>query len=428
MRLPRLFFKGKPGVYLCSSDLLEGVPRLSKKDKRVLKKLIFDCAFYSGFEIITYSITPRGFYVLLRSFKIKPLSDSQLLKRYIRVHNEYQTYLLHSKLIKYGSDSEKGIKIRKKVMGLMNDLTNYFRSLKVRFVSYYTKVHSWSGSMWRDRYVCRPVEDKRAVIMSAAGIVDALPVYKGNTSDPCTYEFCGLGDAVSRNKIFRGIYMQLTNTRTWKKALDKCFKAVENAETLLAKKILPRAFGNMNIDQLAEKALNDGRTIPSGRKGSKAFFNKRFTELKKYKKRFGHCDVPKGWKENPGLGKWLAGQRSRKRQGKLRPEYFNALDKLGVVWDIGMGKRLHRKTKPYIRKGPSYVEKWEGHFKSLKDFVKRNGYAHLPRTYKDDPTLANWVWTQRSKRSQGKLTEEQISKLDSIGFIWNPKKRKKKQP
>jgi hypothetical protein len=38
--------------------------------------------------------------------------------------------------------------------------------------------------------------------------------------------------------------------------------------------------------------------------------------------------------------------------------------------------------------------------------------------YKLNPALGIWVSTQRTSKKKGQLSEEQIAKLDDIGFAW----------
>ena len=58
-----------------------------------------------------------------------------------------------------------------------------------------------------------------------------------------------------------------------------------------------------------------------------------FAELKRYKGRFGDCDVPKGWDENPKLSAWVTAQRTRKKGGTLSIDRQAQLDALGFDWD-----------------------------------------------------------------------------------------------
>jgi len=65
-------------------------------------------------------------------------------------------------------------------------------------------------------------------------------------------------------------------------------------------------------------------------------WGKRFEELKKYKKRFGHCNVSKGKrdKDYKGLADWVSDQRLnfRKQSPLLTPERIKKLSLLGFSW------------------------------------------------------------------------------------------------
>ena len=66
------------------------------------------------------------------------------------------------------------------------------------------------------------------------------------------------------------------------------------------------------------------------------------------------------------------------------------------------------------------------HFKALEDFKQENGHCDVRVRSKQNPSgsLGRWVEKQRSQyhlKSEGKaskITDEQINKLESIGFKW----------
>jgi superfamily II DNA or RNA helicase len=66
----------------------------------------------------------------------------------------------------------------------------------------------------------------------------------------------------------------------------------------------------------------------------------RYDELKAFHAEHGHCNVPKGWKENPALGTWVSNQRKVYKEGKLSEERTQQLEALGFVW-----RRIKRKKK-----------------------------------------------------------------------------------
>ena len=100
------------------------------------------------------------------------------------------------------------------------------------------------------------------------------------------------------------------------------------------------------------------------------------------------------------MGSWVTSQRYNK--GKLSKEQKNLLDSLGFFWDP-RGAR------------------WDKGFGHLKAYVQEEGHAKVPSNFEtvDRYELGSWVGVQRQKR--GKLSLEQKKKLDTLGFIWDPK-------
>eukprot|EP00586_Coscinodiscus_wailesii_P020059 CAMPEP_0172490720 /NCGR_PEP_ID=MMETSP1066-20121228/21250_1 /TAXON_ID=671091 /ORGANISM="Coscinodiscus wailesii, Strain CCMP2513" /LENGTH=145 /DNA_ID=CAMNT_0013259333 /DNA_START=590 /DNA_END=1027 /DNA_ORIENTATION=+ len=64
-------------------------------------------------------------------------------------------------------------------------------------------------------------------------------------------------------------------------------------------------------------------------------------------------------------------------------------------------------------------------YNDLKKFKETEGHCCVPRSYFDDPGLANWVNFQRKQYNymkQGKsstMTAKRAMLLDDVGFTWN---------
>jgi hypothetical protein len=89
-----------------------------------------------------------------------------------------------------------------------------------------------------------------------------------------------------------------------------------------------------------------------------------------------------------------------------------ALNELGFVWD-------------------SHSIIWEERWKELRDFVEQYGHPNVPTRYDPNKQLALWCKCQRrqyklfaagDKRSN--MTPERIAKLESLGFVFVPRKSK----
>ena len=65
---------------------------------------------------------------------------------------------------------------------------------------------------------------------------------------------------------------------------------------------------------------------------------------------------------------------------------------------------------------------WEQYYQAASAFYAQNGHLRVPKKYVSNGLcLGSWITTQRlvrSGRQAGRLTEEQIARLDSIGMVW----------
>ena len=129
------------------------------------------------------------------------------------------------------------------------------------------------------------------------------------------------------------------------------------------------------------------------------------TNLQKFKKEYGHLDVPQSFKTEDGfpLGSWLNFKRAEKKRGHLSPEITAMLNKEGFVWD-------------------SLTEQWDQGLVHLRKFVEQKGHARVAQSYKttDGFKLGTWVSSQRTVKRNGTLSTERIAKLDLLGFSWDP--------
>jgi Helicase associated domain len=123
----------------------------------------------------------------------------------------------------------------------------------------------------------------------------------------------------------------------------------------------------------------------------------KFHELQRFQRQHGHCSFPREHHntEYPGLYVWVENQRSRRH--KMDTERIQQLDSIGFVWDA---------------RGTS----WNVMFEQLRQYQAMYGDCKVPRSYRD-PKLSNWVMTQRATSTRTKLSPDQRTKLQSIGFF-----------
>lgn len=148
----------------------------------------------------------------------------------------------------------------------------------------------------------------------------------------------------------------------------------------------------------------------------------KYEELKQFKSREGHFNVPLKGKKNISLSIWVCKQRQQYKymvEGKpssITQLRIKSLENIGFQWS----------EKKACRNTQNLHNKWVMRYGQLRRFKCRNGHFNIPK-YTQFTPLRNWVGTQRlqyKNMREGKhtrLTEQRIQALDAIGFTWNTK-------
>lgn len=132
-------------------------------------------------------------------------------------------------------------------------------------------------------------------------------------------------------------------------------------------------------------------------------WERNYKELAAYKKRFGHCDVPLRFAENPQLAHWVRNQRNRYRLGKVTYDRVQKLERLGFNWGI------------------SHVKSWDERFQELLEYESVYGHLNVSQVDSDEKNraLGKWLNDQRHYRKQGRLNPKHEAKLNEIGIAWS---------
>ena len=98
----------------------------------------------------------------------------------------------------------------------------------------------------------------------------------------------------------------------------------------------------------------------------------------------------------------------------MTQERFDALDKLGFTWVF----QTHSASKA-----------WSERLEELKEYAKTYGNCNIPHRWPQNPSLGQWVSTQRAEYAKWKLqkpstmTDDRKNALERIGFNWCLRKR-----
>lgn len=102
------------------------------------------------------------------------------------------------------------------------------------------------------------------------------------------------------------------------------------------------------------------------------------------------------------LGNWIMANRSKYKRGELADEYAEHFHQLGYPLDSG--------------------EQWDYLYQEVKEYFEEHQTMTLPEKYygKSGFCLSFWLGKQRRAYAKGELTEEQMRKMDEIGYPFKP--------
>ena len=133
-------------------------------------------------------------------------------------------------------------------------------------------------------------------------------------------------------------------------------------------------------------------------------WDKHYTDLIAYKKKFGHCNVPRTYEENKSLGNWVKYIHQQFKNGKLSYERYAVLNDIGFVWEV-----MDPNTT---------TAKWTARYNELVAYKQQYGHCHVPKSDKENKSLGKWVKYIRQQFRNGKLSDERVAVLNDIGFVW----------
>ncbi|MFF9436684.1 Helicase associated domain protein [Streptomyces sp. NPDC014735] len=130
-------------------------------------------------------------------------------------------------------------------------------------------------------------------------------------------------------------------------------------------------------------------------------WRKGMAALTRYIAENGHARVPFSYVTSDGLrlGQWVANRR--RNAEKLTPEQRSELDTLGFIWRI-----------------VDRSERWREAIDALTRYVTENGHARVPFSYVTSDGLPLGQWVSSRRHCAERLTPEQRSELDTLGFVW----------
>lgn len=185
-------------------------------------------------------------------------------------------------------------------------------------------------------------------------------------------------------------------------------------------------------------------------------FEERIEALKAFTEKYGHNDITRNSTVDGSLGRWcedirlqykmqMKGNQPTRRRN-LTDEEISTLESIGFKFDLDPNDRKNNtatnskpkevggeEKKKKIRVGYGGYEKeknpFDEKFQELLAFQESHGHTNVNSNYPQNPALGNWCFNVRQaydkikkgKRANMKLSDEEIERLNNIGFSWDYK-------
>jgi hypothetical protein len=133
-------------------------------------------------------------------------------------------------------------------------------------------------------------------------------------------------------------------------------------------------------------------------------WTQQYENLAEFRRKNGHCLVP--LPQDKDLGRWVATQRKRRKNNKIRQDRKDLLDEIDFVWRVDIADISEKN--------------WYQTYKKLVEFKRKNGHCIVPQDNekKDNKALAIWISKQRRYHNNNSMRQNRKELLVALDFVW----------
>lgn len=132
-------------------------------------------------------------------------------------------------------------------------------------------------------------------------------------------------------------------------------------------------------------------------------WNRGLEAARRYYQQYGDLQIPQTYKDDTGfaLGNWINNTRARYRIGGLNQSQVDALEAMGVIWNI-------------------VDSRWEYCYAEAARYYEQHGDLGFPKNYVTETglRLGPWLENQRAAYLKGALPADKVQRLEAIGMLW----------
>jgi hypothetical protein len=181
--------------------------------------MMWRIADFLGIQVLDHSVMSNHYHQVLFVPGIVELTDKQLLER-LRVYygERSDPYLKFRVAIEKGDKSPE--LLRPRYLRRMANLSEYKKTLKQGFSTWYNRRKDRRGTLWMERFGSTITEDSPRSAMAMAAYVDLNSVRASLVEDPKDYPYCGYAAALAGSQRCREGIMRILHMDSWEEASD----------------------------------------------------------------------------------------------------------------------------------------------------------------------------------------------------------------
>jgi len=221
MRMPRMKVpEGTDGLYHCYSRIVGGDYIFGRQEKEKFLQMMWRIADFLGIQVLDHSVMSNHYHQVLFVPGLCKLSNGQLLERLKIYYGERSDQFLKFREAMAKSDKSPDL-LRPRYLRRMTNLSEYEKTLKQGFSTWYNKRNDRKGTLWMERFGCTIAEDSPGSAIAMAAYIDLNPVRANIVDDPKDYPYCGYAAALAGSQRCREGLMRILHMDSWEEASEQ---------------------------------------------------------------------------------------------------------------------------------------------------------------------------------------------------------------
>ncbi len=193
------------GFYHCLSRVVDRRFVFEAHEREVFRKILRQVEVFSGVRVLTWTILSNHFHVLVEVPPVQAeLDDATILRRCRALYSRRGMEAVESEFEDARRRGERALaELRAKYLRRMWDLSEFMKTLKQKFSSWFNRKHGRVGTLWESRFKSVLVEGSWYCLLRVAVYIDLNAVRAGMVDDPKDYRWCGYAEAVAGDRVAR---------------------------------------------------------------------------------------------------------------------------------------------------------------------------------------------------------------------------------